>query len=272
MGRAVALPTLACCLAVTALSDPVVEFRVGPSGAFLPGSTIGVGPDAAGIVDLRLIGARAAVDLESIDISLNGTSIAGFARLSRMPRGVRVVVDRQNQNHPDLGLRARNLLAFACEDLLRNSYRAHFDLRVSPAETGARLLASPSTDTPRAPVERQSHAEAPKVSLRVPEVGRGQRTARIYAEIRDLKGIREVILEVNWKEFERIVMQNGLPSRRRGKFRSSRALPGSARGDSEYLLLEIPIPMQRRETRVSIRAENSAGAVASEVVHVRKER
>ena len=270
--NAAALPALAYLLAATSLADPSLELRVGSSEAFQPGATIGVSLDAAGTLDLRLNKARAEIDLKSIEIHLNGTSIAGFARVNRMLRGLRVIVDRRTQDHPDLALRDQNPLMFGCEDALGNFYRGQFVLRVSQAESEPRLLAAPSPDTPKVLVAGAGHNEGPYVSLNVRDVHRGQRTARLVAEIRDKQGIREVLIGVNWREVERIVMHNGLPSRRRGELRSSRSLPGSVMGDSVDLRLDMPIPLQKRETSVSTRATNVAGSVTSEVVQVQRER
>ena len=270
MRNAAAMAALALCLAVPAAASPSLELRVGSGPAFSSGVTIGVAPDSAPVFDLRLTDARADIDPESVAVSLNGTSITGFASFNRMPRGARLIVDRRTQNHPDLALRSENRLTFGCDDALGNSYRGEFVLRVSNAESDSRLLLPPGPDTPGVLVENSNRGGAPSVALSVPEAHRGPRTARVIAEIRDMQGIRSVVLELNWKEFERIVMQNGFPSRRRGGFRSSRALTGSVEGDTKHLRLDIPIPLQGRETNVGIRAENVQGAVTSEVAQVRR--
>ena len=270
MRNAAAIVALALCLTVTAAANPSLELRLGSGPAFSSGVTIGVGPEAAPVFDLRLMDARADIDPESVAVTLNRTSIKGFASFNRMPCGARLIVDRRTQNHPDFALGAENRLTFGCDDALGNSYRGEFVLRVSKAESDSRLLLPPGPDTPGVLVDNSDRGGAPSVGLSVSEGRRGPRTARVVAEIRDMQGIRSVVLELNWKEFERIVMQNGFPSRRRGGFRSSRALTGSVQGDSKHLRLDIPIPLQGRETYVGIRAEDVKGAVTSEIVQVRR--
>ena len=79
-------------------------------------------------------------------------------------------------------------------------------------------------------------------------------------------------MELNWKEFERVQMRNGFPSRQRGEFRKAGSLPGSVNGDSRRLVLNIPVPLRERETEVGLRATNSHGLEASDSVTIRRPR
>lgn len=270
MGHAAATSALASWPRVIAAASPSLELRVGSGPTLSSGVSAGVGPDGAPICDLRLMNARADIDPESVTVSLNGTSITGFGSCNMMPGGARLRIDCRTQDHPDLALRSENRLTFSCEDTLWNSYRGKFVLRVSNSKGESRLLAPPSPDTPDVLVAKSNHGGVPSVSLSVPTAHRGPRTARVVAEVRDMLGIRSVVLELNWKEFERIVMQNGFPSRRRGRFRFSRAMTGGVEGHNEHLRLEIPIPLARGGTNVGIRGENIVEAVTSEIVQVRR--
>ena len=68
----------------------------------------------------------------------------------------------------------------------------------------------------------------------------------------------------NWNLYERVQMRSGFPSRQRGEFRKARSLPGSVTSDSQRLVLDIPVPLRKRETRVELRATNpEAGEVGT---------
>ena len=84
--------------------------------------------------------------------------------------------------------------------------------------------------------------------------------------------IRAVAVELNWKLCERVRMRSGFPSRQRGEFRQAPSLPGSVTGDSWRLVLDIPVPLRNRETRVELGATNRQGLEASESVTIRRPR
>ena len=266
-----AAATLFTGFALAALgAEPSLELRLGAGRAIAPGSVAEAGQDSVSTFDVVLSDALAEIDLDTVDLALNGNPIIGFARKSKTPAGIRLVVDRARIRHPHLALARENRLRFAALDLDGNRYRGEFVVRVSEGVRGVQLLSGPD---PHPAVLKGSGPKGlpPVIAITSnPGVSRDQRSWQLVAEVRDRSGIRLVAVELNWKQYERIQMRSGFPSRQRGKFRKAGSLPGSVTGDSQRLVLDIPVPLRKRETRVELRATNLQGLEASESVTIRR--
>ena len=231
--------------------------RILPSGA---GAAIEADPFSVETFEILLANSLAGVDSDSVSVALNGMEIVGFARLSRMPGGIRVIVDRMKQNHPFLKLsRLKNRLEFKAEDNQGNIYRGTWTIRANSDAFPPTLSAE--QPAPAAVLARNSEVP-PEIRIvtepRVSRVSgsRRKREARLHVRISDEIGLKTVFIYVNGKEVETIQLRNGLPSRRRGQFRRSVTLPGSVEGGSNQLDVKVPVPLPERVNFVRIVARN----------------
>ena len=272
MRKHVAVVLAACCGLAALGAEPLIELRLGAGRTVASGALVEAGQESVSTLDLVLSDALAEVNVDTVELTLNGYSIVGFARKSKTPSGIRLVVERGSTRHSHLAMAGENHLRFSAEDVDGNRYRGEFVVRVSEDVRGVQLLSGP--DPPPAALEASEPKASPPVIAFTTDsdVSRDQRTWRLFAEVQDESGIRSVVVELNWKEFERIQMRNGFPSRQRGEFRKARRLPGSVTGDSRRLVLDIPVPLRKRETQVGLRATNSHGLEASKIVTIRRPR
>ena len=250
--------------------EPSLELRLGAGDAIGPGSVAEAGPESVSTLDVVLAGGLAEIDLDTVDLEFNGNSIIGFARKSKTPAGIRLVVDRGRIRHAHLALAGENRLLFAARDLDGNRYSGAFVVRVSEGSRGVQLLSGPSP-SPAVLEALEPKAQPPEIAITSdPGVSRDPRSWRLVAAVQDESGIQSVVVELNRKQYERIQMRGGFPSRQRGEFRKARSLPGSVTGDSQRLVLDFPVPLWKRETRIELRATNLQGIEASESVTVRR--
>ena len=232
------------------------------------GALIETDQESVPTLDLMLVDARAEVDLDTVSLMLNGNQIIGFARRGKTPTGLRLVVDRESVRHPHLALAEDNHLQFAAADMEGNRYRGEFDLRISDDVAGIRLVAAGVLSQPVLQEVAKPNASAPTIKLLAdPEVVPDGNSWQLVAEVQDDSGIQAVVVLVNWKEYERVQLRNGFPSRQR-QGRRKAGLPGSVTGDSHRLMLDIPVPLGKRLNSITLRATNSHGIEESTVVSI----
>ena len=269
--RAVAVALAGCTLAVFG-AEPSLVLRLDGGPAIPVGAAARAGLDDASTFDLVLSGAPARIDLDTVVLTLNGHSIVGFARKGNTDAGIRIFIDRAGIRHPHLALSDENRLRFSARDEDGNRYNGEFVVHVSEGVRGVTEISVPGQ--PPSIVEGpDTPAQPPVIAFTSdPTVPRGDRSWRLLAEVRATTGIRAVSLDLNWKQFERIELLGGLPTRRRGRFHKPGRLPGTVTGHGRHLVLDIPVPLGKRETRVELRATTIAGVEASAHVTVRRSR
>ena len=249
--------------------EPSLELRLAAGDAIAPGSVAAAGTASVVTLDIVLSGGLAEIALDTVELNLDENPIIGFARTGRTLTGIRLVVDRSGNRHPHLAMAGESRLRFAARGLDGNRYRGEFVVRVAEGSRGVQLLSGPD---PSSAVLEASEPKALTLEIAItsdPGVSRDRRSWRLVAEVRDGSGIRAVAVELNWKLYERVLMHSGFPSRQRGEFRKAPSLPGSVTGESRHLVLDIPVPLRKRETRVELRATNLLGLEASESVTIR---
>ena len=266
-----AIALVAACL-IAAGSEPSITIRLAPGAAFPAGAAIDTAPGAVETYDVILSDALAPILPDSAKLRLNGIEIVGYARLSRMTRGFRVLVETKATSHPHLALsRPENDLRFETEDEGGNVYRANWSLRMNSIEGGVAL----ASDQPEpVPVVERKRVDGPAIRILGTPVAvraagsKGKFEAPVRAEVRDSEGISEVVLYVNGKEVDKIQMLSGFPSRRRGKFRKSATLPGTVSGGSRELVIDIPVPLPNRRNVVRVAVTNLAGDTEYETLNI----
>ena len=268
----IAAVALAAACLTAAGSEPSITIRLAPGATFPAGAAVDVAPEAVETFDVILSEALAPILPNSAKLRLNGVEIVGYARLSRMARGFRALVETKATNHPYLALsRPENDLRFEVKDEGGNVYRGNWTVRMGSIEAGAALASEQPEPVPV--VERKMEAPPAIRILGRPVAVRAARSkgkfeAPVRAEVRDSEGISEVVLYVNGKEVDKIQMLRGFPSRRRGRFRKSETLPGTVSGGSRELMIDIPVPLPNRRNVVRISVTNVAGQTEYETFDV----
>ena len=130
--------------------EPSLELRLGAGDAIGPGFVAQASPESVLTLDVVLSDALAEIDLDTVDLDLNGNPIIGFARKSKTPAGIRLVLDRGRIRHPHLAMAGENRLRFAARDLDGNRYRGEFVVRVSQGVGGVQLPSGPGSAPGRA--------------------------------------------------------------------------------------------------------------------------
>ena len=251
---------IALAFAQSGAGAPTLSLMLRQDSTFRAGTAIEAEPGSVETFELILANSRARVDPDSVHLLLNGIEIVGFARLSRMPSGMRVFVDRTKQNHPFLKLSPTgNRLEFEAEDDRGNVYRGNWTIQVNP-EAFPPVLAAEQPE-PVSVLVRKSGGPPEIRILADPAVSRvaGARRkleAMLHLRVADAAGLKTVFIYVNGKEIEVIQLRNGLPSRRRGKFRRSVTLPGSVAGGSNRLEVKVPVLLPEPVNLIRIVATN----------------
>jgi hypothetical protein len=214
-----------------------------------------------GKLEVILSNAASSITVHSVRMMLNNQPMAVFLATMPMTDGLRTVLDLQRASHPSYRLRpeGENSLTFEAVDQTGNRYFGQFFLRVAPGLSKPELAPAQPTVLQKAFEPPPSH-QPPQIQwLPTDQPQVGGRTVWFKAEITDDYGLRAVILEVNGKELESIVLENGSPTRKRGGFRTARSLPGTVQGNGMRLTIEIPVELKKAVNVLAIRAENLRG-------------
>lgn len=246
-----------------AWAEPVIDLRLG-TARFPNGASIIVPATLSDPINVWLDDALAIVEVSTIRVLLNGTPMSAFMSVNRLPRGVRVIVRMGLSFGADFTLRkdAENVLTFSASDETKVTYNATFYLRPDEAATVPRLATlqrAARGDVTTAP--RVALKPVVKLTTEVP----GQTTAAVLeigVEAGDGDGLRRVVIEVNGREEDGVLLQNERPVRQRRGWISAGGEPGSIGGDSRKVTLLVPVPLRRNAINVIVvKAENVHGLI-----------
>jgi hypothetical protein len=197
----------------------------------------------------------------TLRVRLNDMPMTPFVTINPLPRGVRAVLRLGTSVNPDYTLKPNyeNILAFSVEDQDGMKYHGQFYLSLE-----AGLLAPRSVETrARAPVKA---VEAPAEKLPPVIAIRSQWPARttesilaLEAQVTDVQGLKRIVLEVNGRDTDEIVLENEWPVRKHGGFMVTRKVAGEVRGDARSVWFSIPVKLGKDITVVAVRAENTVG-------------
>jgi hypothetical protein len=220
-----------------------------------------------GVLEISLRNSQAEIEPSSVRLLLNGQSVSALSNLYPTPFGMRVVFDNSRVANRDFHLRPDqdNVVAFEALDRNGNRYVGRFLIRVQsglprPAEISGRLFADLKPFEPPAAYR----ASSIRWALGPENESSGGRIAAFRVEIVDEYGLREVTLELNGKEIETVALENGVPVRKRGGFRSWKRFPGSVEGDGRRLQIDVPVELKRGINVLTVRARNIKDMYASD--------
>jgi hypothetical protein len=230
--------------------------------AFPNGSSIVLPETGHGDIEIWLQDALAEIQVSSIRVRLNEVPMATFLTVNRLPRGVRVIVKLNASINADFSLRPgrENLVSFAASDTSSVSYQAQFYLSLSATATGPHLADRAPVRAPLREVAAPAQVFPPTVALKVDWPAKTtDRVLTLAAEIHDREGLKRVVIEVNSKAAEEVILENELPVRKQKGFIAKGKLPGTVHGDGRKLLISIPVTLDKRLNTVAVRAENLVG-------------
>ena len=165
-------------------AEPSLELCLGAERAVVPGTQVVASQESVSTLDIILSDALAEIDLDTVELELNGYPIVGFARKSKIPRGIRLVVDRARTRHSHLAMTGKNELRFSAADIDGNRYRGVFLVRVSKDIRGVQLL-SGSEPHPAVLQASEPKVVPPVIAIKSDsDVSRDQRIWRLLAEVR----------------------------------------------------------------------------------------
>ena len=249
-------------------SEPSVTVKLAPDAVFASGSVIAVGTGSVETLEVVVSDLVAEMDPNSVSVRLNGNEIVGFARLSRMSSGFRAFMDLNSADHPHFVLAvSENDLEFAASDREGHAYRGSWTIHVGPGPETP-VLSGTQLDPP--PIVEHMTVSKPEIRFSSdPPVHAIKRSRRLTEavvdfEVIDAEGIQAVFIRLNGKELEDIQLRNGIPSRRRGKFKRSAELPGMVTGGSQALQVRVPVPLRKAVNLVRIAASNVDGVEVTE--------
>jgi hypothetical protein len=244
-------------------AEPRIELRlpVFPGDGYANFSSLAVPPADHGPLELWVRNALGEIRTATLRVRLNEIPLTPFVTISAVPRGMRAVVRLGTSVNPDYQLRANseNVLSFSVEDAAGVRYQGQFYLTPDAGLSAPKLLPARAR-APLKAVEAPTTALPPVVEIRSrwPEET-AESILTLEAEVTDAEGLRRVILEVNGKDTDEIVLQNEWPVRKHDGFMASRKLPGEVRGDGRRVWLSIPVKLGKDITVVAVRAENTGG-------------
>jgi hypothetical protein len=245
-------------------AQPSIELRIPnhAEAAFPNFSSVAVPANGLGPLEIWLQGALGEIQVSSVRVTLNEHPFTPFVAINPLPAGVRVILKLGSSLRPEYRLRTEgeNVLSFVASDETRVTYEGRFYVVVD-AETNApslRPTAHPSDVSREVALPDQAFPPDPVFTTDWPE-RTSQKTLLLAAEIADRQGLRRVVIEVNGKDVEEVVLENEMPVRKKGGFRSSGKLPGEVTGDSRLLAVSLPVELKEGINVVALRAENVSG-------------
>jgi hypothetical protein len=246
-----------------AAAEPRIELRVPAfqGSRYDNFSSVALPAQGHGPLELWVENALGEIRSATLRVRLNDVPMTPFVSINTIPRGLRAVVRLGTSVNPDYSLRpnAESVLAMSVEDAAGMRYQGQFYLRAEPGITQPRVLPR-REGAPVKAVEPPPAPAAPVIEIRSkwPE-----RTAEsvldLEVEVTDAEGLKRVVLEVNGRDTDEIVLENEWPVRKHNGFMSARKLPGEVEGDGRRVRFVIPVKLGRDITVVAVRAENTSG-------------
>jgi hypothetical protein len=214
-----------------------------------------------GNVEIWVEDALAEIQVSTVSVRLNDTPMAAFLTVNRLPRGIRVIVRMGASVNPDFAFQAGrdNRISFSAADSSRVTYRAQFYVTVNSTATTARLADRAPARPPVREVAAPGQVFPPTVTVAEWPVKTGERVLTLEAEVGDREGLRRIVIELNSKAIEEVILENELPVRKQRGFIAKGKLPGSVTGDGRRVVISIPVKLDKPLNTVGVRAENLSG-------------
>jgi hypothetical protein len=253
---------LAAALPGAAAAEPRLQLKLAafPGEAYANFSVVSL-PPSYGALEIWLEGAVGEVQLSTVRVRLNETPLTAFVAVNPMPRGCRAIVRQGLTLSPEYNLRPQgeNVLSFSAQDDGKLTYQGQFYLSLDvtatrPSAVGLRPTSSGSGVT--APVQHRP----PDIRFTSEWPGN---TAQSYltldAVVMDAEGLARIVIEVNGKDVEEVVLENEWPVRKAKGFMARSNPPGQVTGEGRRVVLSVPLKLGKGLTVVALRAENTMG-------------
>jgi hypothetical protein len=214
-------------------------------------------------LEIILEGSLAEIRVATVRVLLNEMPMTPFVTVNPMPAGVRAIVRIRASMSPDYTLAAgvEKMLALTAMDTSGVTYRAQFYLAVDPALQLPETARSTKPRTQQAQVQAPAQNRAPKATFQSEwPVRTRDRSLTLEAQASDSEGLFRIVLEVNGRDVEEILLQNERPVRKQGGRVVRGKIPGSVDGDGKRLSLAIPVRLDNNRINVvALRITNTLG-------------
>ncbi len=245
-----------------AAGEPRIELRLAAfGGASYPNFASVLVPAEHGRLEIWVQDALGEIEVSTVRVKLNDLPMTPFVAINRLPRGVRLLLKEGLTLNPEYRLRptGENVLSVFAQDETRTAYQGQFYLSIDPSASSPRA-APMRTRAPTREVAAPEHKEPPRIAFTSEWPKRTDSPMlTLLAEAADAEGISRLVIEVNGKDTDEIVMQNNIPVRKHAGWMSRGKAPGEITGDSQRLVVNVPVRLDKGLTVVAIRAENSMG-------------
>jgi len=249
----------------TIAAEPRIQLRVPQfAGANFANFSNVVLP-ATGLTAIEIVieDALAEIQAPTVRITLNETPMTPFVSINPLPTGVKAVIRLGLSLSPEYSLKreGENILVLTAADRSGVTYRAQFYLTLDASQPTPQLAKAARTKLPASAVQAPIEKDPPRVVITSSWPARtADRFVNLSGEVTDVEGIRRIIIEVNGKDVEEIVLQNERPVRKQNGFIPRTKLPGEVSGDGQRIRIAIPVRIERDKINViAVRAENTAG-------------
>jgi len=261
---------LAC--ARTAAAEPAITLKVPPfDTTFQNFASVLLPPSGYSTLEVVLQGALGEVQASTVRVTLNGMPMTPFVSVNMMPAGTRAIVRLGVSLSPDYTIRrgGESILTFAAADAGGTSYRGQFYLTIDATKTAPELARTTRARAQESGVVAPPQHLPPAIAIKSQWPSRtSERTLALEVEVADPEGLRRIVIEVNGRDVEEILLQNERPVRYQGGRIVRATTAGEVSGTGTGIRFNIPVRLAgNRINVVAVRAENLAG-LASRVDRV----
>jgi hypothetical protein len=261
--RAASLGLAAALCAAAGAAEPRIELRLPAfGGSYANFSSVAVPAVGHGPLELWVQDALGEMRTATLRVRLNEVPLTPFVTINALPRGLRAIARLGTSVNPDYVLRpgAENILSFSVEDETGVRYQGQFYITTEAALPAPKALPARAGGPPAKAVNAPATPLPPVIEIRSRWPDRTTESIlNLEAEVTDAEGLKRVVIEVNGKDTDEIVLENEWPVRKHDGFMSSRKLPGEVEGDGRRVHFSIPVKLGKEITVVAVRAENTGG-------------
>jgi len=265
-GWALGLPLAVAILfgVAAAAAEPVISLKIPPFATQFPNfASVVLPPSGYTTLEVVLQGALAEIQASTVRVTLNAMPMTPFVSVNMMPAGVRAIAKLGVSMSPDYMIRrdGESILTFAAADSAGTVYRGQFYLTIDPAKSQP-----DSARTTKARAQESGVVAPPQYVPPVIEIlsqwpaRTSEQTLGLEAEIKDPEGLRRIVIEINGRDVEEILLQNERPVRYQGGRIVRAAVAGDVNGTGTSVRINLPVRLSRNRINViAVRAENLAG-------------
>ena len=248
----------------TASAEPTITLKVPPFAPSFPNfASVLLPPSGYSALEIVLQGALGEIQASTVRVTLNGMPMTPFVAVNMMPAGTRAIVRLGVSLSPDYTIRrdGESILTFAATDAGGTSYRGQFYLTIDPGKSEPEIARTTRARAQETGVVAPPQHLPPVIEIKSQWPARTtERTLGLEAEVSDQEGLRRIVIEINGRDVEEILLQNERPVRYQGGRIVRAATAGEVSGTGTSVRLNIPVRLANdRINVIAVRAENLAG-------------